>query len=158
MIIILLHLIVFFCITEYPNCSSFSASWWRGQPLLYPPPQLQSNCDSGFATVQLFSFKHPPLLSLDPPLLWMCKVLSVSLILFAKKTALHFPPVNVKNRMIVTNYISERLRYWNTNNDILACGRSCQIASILLFIGWFCLVVVFKCHAQHDHLVKFQVL
>ena len=27
-----------------------------------PPPQLQSNCDSGFATVQPFSFKHPPLL------------------------------------------------------------------------------------------------
>ena len=28
-----------------------------------PPPQLQSNCDSGFATVQAFSFKHPPLLN-----------------------------------------------------------------------------------------------
>ena len=27
-----------------------------------PPPQLQSNCDSGFATVLPFSFKHPPLL------------------------------------------------------------------------------------------------
>ena len=27
-----------------------------------PSPQLQSNCDSGFATVQPFSFKHPPLL------------------------------------------------------------------------------------------------
>ena len=27
-----------------------------------PPPKLQSNCDSGFATVQPFLFKHPPLL------------------------------------------------------------------------------------------------
>ena len=33
-----------------------------GNPLLHPPPQLQSKCDSGFATVQPFTFKHPPLL------------------------------------------------------------------------------------------------